>query len=104
MATALPRKFSDGFEPDDSPESTDAPEEIRYRKPRADLYTALLAIALAALILGCMMLYMELQFYEFKCQGAPSVSWQRPPVSSPFFCPTLQASTDALPTAQLFSV
>ena len=104
MATALPQKFNDGFEPVDSPESFDAPEEIHYRKPRADLYTALLAIALAALVLGCVMLYMELQLYEFKYQGAPSVSWQRPPVSSPLPWPTLQASTDALPIAQLFSV
>ena len=104
MATALPQKFSDGFEPFDSSESTEAPEEVRYRKPRADLYTALLAIALAALVLGCVMLYLELQFYEFKYQGAPSVSWQRLPVSSRLLWPALPASTDALPTAQLFSV
>jgi hypothetical protein len=48
--------------------------EGQYRKPRANLYTALLAIALVALILGCVLLYFELEAYEFKHKGAPSAS------------------------------
>lgn len=90
MATELPQKSSE-------------PAEIRYRKPRADLYTALLVIALVALILGCVMLYLELQMFDFKYQGAPSVSWLRSmtPVAlriSP------QWSTDALATVSLLPV
>jgi hypothetical protein len=74
MATPLP--------PESSDETSDE-SEVRYRKPRPDLYTALLVIALTALILGCVMLYLELQFYEFKYRGAPSVSWHAPAVSAP---------------------
>lgn len=44
-----------------------------HRKPRPDLYTVLLAIALVAVILGILFLYLEMQQYEFKIDGAPMV-------------------------------
>lgn len=34
-----------------------------FRKPRPDIYTVLLAIALAALIVGCVMLFLEVHNY-----------------------------------------
>jgi len=85
------------------PKSTDEPE-VRYRKQRPDLYTALLVIALVAIILGCVMLYLELQFFEFKYQGAPSVSTLWPAMGPRAFLPLSQVSTDALTTAQLLPV
>lgn len=43
------------------------------RKPRADLYTVLLVIALIALLVGILFLYLEMDLYEFKLKGGPSV-------------------------------
>jgi hypothetical protein len=56
MATALP------------PSSTDsAGVEVHYRKPRADLYTLMLAIALVAVLIGIIFLVFENQLdYEWK--------------------------------------
>jgi len=47
----------------------------QYRKPRADLYTVMLLIALLALIIGTVMLYLEtLDYGSPPYQGAPSAS------------------------------
>jgi hypothetical protein len=45
-----------------------------YRRPRADVYTALLLIALAGLVLGIVALYMEMADYKFEFRRAPAVS------------------------------
>jgi hypothetical protein len=45
-----------------------------YRKPRADLYTVLLVIALLALLVGILFLYAENSFYEWKTKGAPAAA------------------------------
>jgi hypothetical protein len=90
MATELPQRSSE-------PE-----EEVRYRKPRPDLYTALLVIALAALIVGCVMLYLELKMFDFKHTGAPSVSWLPSAASLADLSPDW--STDALATASQLPV
>ena len=48
---------------------------VRYRKPRADIYTLLLAIALVALIIACVFAYMELKDYGTSpFSGAPSAA------------------------------
>ena len=50
-----------------------------YRKPRPDIYTVMLAISLAAIILGCVLLYLETKDYgDSPYQGVPSVSLDRP--------------------------
>lgn len=41
-----------------------------YRKPRADLYTVLLIVALIALISGIFCLYAEMAAYDFEFRGA----------------------------------
>ncbi|MCS7305964.1 MAG: hypothetical protein NZ602_12765 [Thermoguttaceae bacterium] len=41
------------------------PQPGAYRKPRPDLYTVLLAIALVALIGAIVFLYLEMQRFEF---------------------------------------
>ncbi len=51
---------------------TPAPAGL-HRKPRPDLYTVLLVIALVAVLLGILFLYLEMQRYEFKINGAPMV-------------------------------
>ena len=44
-----------------------------HRKPRPDLYTVLLVIALVAVLIGILFLYLEMGLYEFKLQGGPPV-------------------------------
>ena len=44
------------------------------RKPKADLYTALLALALVALLIAILFLYLYMSVYEFKIKGAPMAS------------------------------
>ena len=88
--------------------------EVRYRKPRVNLYTALLVIALIALIVGCVLLYFELEAYEFKHKGAPSAgaatalparvslaSTDRLPLSS---SPQARMSKDARTAVRLLSL
>ncbi|WP_095414999.1 hypothetical protein [Thermogutta terrifontis] len=36
---------------------------LQYRPPRVDIYTVLLAIALVAVIIGCVFLYLEVADY-----------------------------------------
>ncbi len=50
----------------DSSNSSGSP----YRKPRADLYTVLLALALIAILLAILCLYLEMEMYDFKFKGA----------------------------------
>lgn len=58
------------------------------RKPRADIYTVFLVIALLALLLGILFLYLELNVYEFKFSGAPAamLTTARQAVSSVIGC------------------
>ena len=45
-----------------------------HRKPRPDLYTVLLVIALLAILIGILFLYLEMRRYEFKFKGGPPVA------------------------------
>ena len=54
--------------------SSNDPTATQYRKPRADIYTVLLVIALLALIAGILCLWGENAEYEWKYKGGPSVS------------------------------
>ncbi len=48
---------------------------VRYRKPRADVYTLLLGIALVALIVACVLAYLEMEDYgDQPFSGAPTVA------------------------------
>ena len=53
-----------------------------YRKPRPDIYTVLLAIAVVALLIACVLLYLETADYPDKppWSGGPSVQapWDFP--------------------------
>jgi hypothetical protein len=45
-----------------------------YRKPKADVYTVLLVITLIALLIAILVLYFEMDMYEWKLEGGPTVS------------------------------
>lgn len=59
----MPRKSSD----------TEATTPL-YRRPRADVYTALLLIAFLGLVLGIVALCMEMIDYKYEFRRAPPVS------------------------------
>jgi hypothetical protein len=61
-----PRKSND-------PTGAPPPATVVHRKARPDLYTVFLVIALVAVLIGILFLYLEMQFYEFKIKGAPPV-------------------------------
>jgi hypothetical protein len=45
-----------------------------FRKPRADLYTILLVIALLAILTAILFLYLHMQNYNFELKGGPPVA------------------------------
>jgi len=53
-----------------SPRNSTSPSGGPYRKPRADVYTILLIIALIALMIGIWRLYDLMAVYEFKFRDA----------------------------------
>ncbi len=44
-----------------------------FRKPRADLYTVLLVIALLAILVAILFLYLHMQSYNFELKAGPPV-------------------------------
>jgi hypothetical protein len=70
------KKEAPASAPISAPTSSLAPEPVpaeQYRKPEADLYTVLLVIALIAVLIGILFLYLEMGTYDFKFQGGPAV-------------------------------
>ena len=58
-----------------SAQDSNLSKPVRYRKPKADVYTLLLGIALVALIIACIFAYLEIQDYGPQpFSGAPSVA------------------------------
>jgi len=51
---------------------------VPYRKPRADIYTVLLALALAAVLIGLTFLALEMDMYFWEFKGGPTASIERP--------------------------
>jgi hypothetical protein len=50
-------------------------------QPRSDIYTGLLGISLAAMIIGCVLLYLDFSQYGSKKPDAAAVA--KPPTSQP---------------------
>jgi hypothetical protein len=62
--------------PQKSSNTLEAPVRVPsgpHRKPKADLYTVLLAIALLAVLVAILFFWLEMRSYEYKSKGAPSV-------------------------------
>ena len=56
-----------------SPKSDDLPADLPHRKPHADIYTVLLVVALAAILLATGLLWALMHVYDYKLKGAPGV-------------------------------
>ncbi len=52
-----------------------APEAAsqEYRKPRADVYTVLLVVALLIIVLATVFLWMSMKEYDYMIKGGPTV-------------------------------
>ncbi len=61
-----------------SPASSSKQPTGPYRRPKADVYTVLLILALVAIVVGILCLYFELDMYQWKFKGGPSVGADRP--------------------------
>ena len=45
-----------------------------HRKPRPDLYTVLLALALVAVLVAIVFLWLEMSAYDYKSKGGPPMA------------------------------
>jgi hypothetical protein len=76
---------------------------VRYRKPKADIYTLLLAIALVALIIACVFAYLEIKDYgDQPFSGAPSAALpiDRPTTLAMIVLPEIGAATASIDLAE----
>lgn len=64
-AEAKPAKPAKAAKAPKAPKAA-ATRGVVVEKPRANIYTALLALSLAAIIVACICLYAEMNAYEFK--------------------------------------
>lgn len=46
-------------------DSTDSPRGVYVQKPKADIYTVMLAIALVAILVACLCLFLEMRAYNY---------------------------------------
>jgi hypothetical protein len=53
-----------------------------YPKPRADMYTVLLVIALLAILVAILFLYLHMQSYNFELKPGPAVSMIGSPINA----------------------
>lgn len=62
-----------------NPLETSAPirPTVSHRKPKADMYTVLLVISLIAVLLGILFLYLNMDRYDFRFKGGPTVVMAR---------------------------
>ncbi len=76
-----------------------------HRKPRADVYTVFLILALSAILLAIVFLYFENERYDWDYEGGPTASAvglsHLAPQPNPF---TALASTDAPTILPLFQL
>jgi hypothetical protein len=65
--------------------ASEGPQE--YRKPRADVYTVLLVIALLFLIITTVALWMTIKEYNNEIKGGPTPVWHQPAAGTLFDAP-----------------
>jgi hypothetical protein len=58
-----------------------------YRKPKADVYTVMLSIALIVIVLATVVLWMVMKSYDYAIKGGPNPVWNRPAAPAPFDAP-----------------
>ena len=64
-----------------------SPSAPEYRKPRADVYTVLLVIALIMVLVATAALWMSMNEYQNMIKGGPTPVWQQPAAGTMFDSP-----------------
>jgi hypothetical protein len=64
-----------------NPTKPATPQE--YRKPRADIYTLLLVIALMLILLATAALWMTMKDFDYMIKGGPNPVWNLPATHLP---------------------
>jgi hypothetical protein len=65
--------------------SSNNPGGVYIKKPKADIYTALLFVALVALVIGITMLCKEMERYNWEFKASAMAPTQPAQVSAPSF-------------------
>ena len=61
-----------------TPSAAERAEPQVYRKPRADVYTVLLSIALIAVAIAATVLWLTMGQYHDEIKGGPTPVWNHP--------------------------
>jgi hypothetical protein len=64
--------------PKPKPKPAERAEPQVYRKPRADVYTVLLSLALIAVATAATVLWLTMAQYHYEIKGGPNPTWNRP--------------------------
>jgi hypothetical protein len=68
-----------------SPSAVETAEPQVYRKPKADIYTLMLSIALIVIVLATCVLWMVMKVYNYETKGGPpNPAWHRPAAPAMF--------------------
>jgi hypothetical protein len=82
--SAKPAKQPKAPKPAKAAKSVKPAEPQIYRKPRADIYTVMLSVALIAVALAATALWMTMNEYNKMINGGPNPSWNSPPAPAAF--------------------
>ena len=75
---AKPAKKAKAPKPAKAAEAVKPAEAQVYRKPRADIYTVMLSIALIVVAIAATALWMTMGDYHYEIKGGPNPVWNRP--------------------------
>ena len=84
---AKPAKQPKAPKPAKAAKSVKPAESQVYRKPRADIYTVMLSIALIVAALAATALWMTMSEYHYEIKGGPNPAWNRPAAPAAFDSP-----------------
>ena len=79
-------------------DSTNAPRGVYVQKPKADIYTVMLAIALVAILVACVCLFLEMRAYNYDIKATEGKMRGALPYSLPV---ALEVSPDMKPSKML---
>ncbi len=81
---AKPAKKAKAPKPAKAAKAVKPAEAQVYRKPRADIYTVMLSIALIATALAAAALWMTMADYHYETKGGPNPVWNYPAAPAAF--------------------
>ncbi len=87
---AKPAKQPKAPKPAKAAKAAKPAESQVYRKPKADIYTVMLSIALIVAALAATALWMTMADYHYETKGGPNPVWNRPAARAVFDAPSAE--------------